>query len=335
MRQPSPEVPERRAAGAAATILLAASMLTAAAANAQSGSSEDDACDWSSSTLREMRSIEAEWIHTGSTTDRHVRQLRFRLWLGAGEEWTLMCDELQPDPTARVDQGVRGDTWWSLDGATLRYRPVESLEDGLRDGDRNPALAAALLQLGHFVHGGHHLAAVLGDAVLPEADARGERSFETSFGCRIRLESGLRRSLTILAHPSLPAQDGVVYRYGETRAFAGWDGRVHPVVEHFVPGRDDAENRLELVALTRLDPSEAIPHPDLDGDYPRPLTDIDSVVDTRGPLRRELQRGPDGVLTPVSTPKTALHYGSLALLTTTSLLLWWLSSRRRTHGVSR
>lgn len=284
---------------------------------------------WNRNLLHELTSIRAEWVHTASTVDGHARQLRFRLWLRDASQWALMCDEIHPDPTARVDLGIRGDTWWTLDGSTLRYRPATSRLEVLHDGDLDPELTAALLQLGHFVHGGRHLAAVLGDDQPPHEVDGAARSFTTSFGCRIRLEGGAEPSLTILENPLQPEQDGVVYRYREVRTLPDEGRAIARRVEHFVPSRSEPENILELVAIESLGDGDAIPHPDLDTEYPRSMDEIHSVIDTRGPFRRELARGRDGRFRAISTPKSALHYGSLGLLAATSLLLWWLSSRRR------
>ena len=291
--------------------------------------------EWSSEGYRELAGAHAEW-HTGIVDAKgDGRVLRMRLWLAGPDEWALWTDQYPAKWTGDSSQrsvgwhdcGVQEGVYWDADSEALRCRPLASVRRNLSSRDRDPALAGALLQLGHFLWGGGHLAAVLGESV---AVAEGT-SLRTSMGCTIELAPA---SLTITDNPAVPEQAGVTYTYAD-RFDAGvafspcWSS-----VRVDSPSEPGVEREMDLVRVGRL--AETVPMPRMVAisgytyrlEYERQDAAPREYIDTTGSSRFLAVRGAQRVWHEARIPSTWRRWLSLSLLVVVSLLVGVLARNR-------
>jgi len=284
--------------------------------------------DWSSKPYRELAGTCAEW-HTRIVSPKEGgRILRLRLWLASSDEWALWTDQYPASWSGDLSQsaegwhdcGVQGGVYWDADSEALRCRPLASVRRNLSPSDRDPALAGALLQLGHFLWGGGHLAVVLGDSVGASAGG----SLQTSLGCIVHLAAA---ELTIQDNPAVPEQKGVTYTYAD-RIDAGiafsscWSS-----VRVNVPSQPGMERTMELVRVGRLEESVPMPRMVAIGahayrlDYERPNAAPREYVDTTGLSRFLAVREANDVWREARIPTTWRRWFSLSLLALVSVLV--------------
>lgn len=291
--------------------------------------------EWSSEGYRELAGTYAEW-HAGIVDAKGGgRVLHLRLWLAGPDEWALWSDHYPVnwtgDPSQRSvgwhDCGVQEGVYWDADSEALRCRPLASVRRNLSSRDRDPALAGALLQLGHFLWGGGHLAVVLGESVAVAEDT----SLRTSMGCTIELAPA---SLTIRDNPAVPEQAGVTYTYAD-RFDAGeafWPCWSSVRVDS--PSEPGVEREMELVDVCRLE--EAVPMPRMvaiDGytyrlEYERQDAAPREYIDTTGSSRFLAVHEAQGVWHEARIPSTWRRWLSLSLLVAVSLLIGVLARRK-------
>ncbi|MFN3244570.1 MAG: hypothetical protein ACE37K_23900 [Planctomycetota bacterium] len=291
--------------------------------------------EWSGDGYRKLGATYAEWSTTLVDANAHGRVLHMRLWLAGPDAWTLWTDQYPANWTGDLTQpsvgwhdcGVQEGIYWDADGEVLRCRPLASVRRDQSSHDRDPALAGALLQLGHFLWGGGHLAVVLGEAV---GTAEGTM-VRTSQGCAVKLAPA---SLTIEHNPHVPEQAGVTYAYtnridtGDAHAPCWSDVRVH------VPAEPGLEREMHLVDVSRL--TEAPPWPRMVAiddytyrlDYERQGAAPMEYVDTTGSSRFLAVLESEGVWREARVPTTWRRWLCLSLLVGVSLLVGMMARNR-------
>lgn len=283
---------------------------------------------WHADDHVRLSGLYAEWTSTTVVDAAGSKVMRMRLWLGDDACWALLVDAEQDDALATVgpasgwqDCGVHSGIHWELSYELLRNRPASSLRRGLRETDRDPSLAGAMLQLGHFLWRGGHLATVLGAAT--GHDEHG--NILTATGAVVAIGAA---EVRILSNPQANEPVGVTYRYGKPFA-SHLSTPVVGTVEITLAGNSAPTYVQRLKVLRPISASE-VPFPRWSGDaasamggtYPRSRATVRQFIDTTGNLSTNWWRDQRGEWRRVPIEKSWRHYLNLIALALVSALAW-------------
>lgn len=280
---------------------------------------------WQRDDFERLAGVRAAWSMTSVADDGTTRELRMRLWLADSTHWALLVDLVGAMPETVLgfeDCGVRDGIYWEMSPELLRHRPAGSRRIGLRATDRDPALAGALLQVGHFMWQGGHLATVLGGDAGRDADG----NLVTEAGCVIARSA---ERLRIVRNPSVAEQSGVTYEYGEADTTATFHRPLHRRVVVFVPPRFTPTYVLQLTEIAPVEAAD-VPFPAWHGDrpddgappYPRRRDSLRQFLDTTRSPAADWRRDAAGAWVAAPVEKSWRHYTCLSVLFAISCLAW-------------